>query len=34
MWTIEIGGNVLAAVIILTVAYLVVRWWSFAGTRR
>lgn len=33
MVTIEIGGHLLAAVIILAFAYLVVRWWSFAGRK-
>jgi hypothetical protein len=32
--TIEIGGYLLAAVIIVVFGYLVVRWWEFAGRRK
>lgn len=32
--TIEIGGYLLAAVIIVGFVYLVVRWWDFAARRR
>lgn len=29
MFELEVGGRVLAAVIVLVFAYLVVRWWEF-----
>jgi len=29
MVVIEIGGRVLAAVIVLAIAWLIVRWWGF-----
>lgn len=34
VWTIDIGGHLLAVVIIVAFTYLVVRWWDFARQRR